>query len=275
MLFEVDWADVGNRRPLHRLEPDGTGNRSNDDRVDPAGRFVLGTMYEDAAAGRTTGSLYRVDEQVTACAPESGSPTASPSIPNEDSSTGPTPSPPGSSSPTTTQPTAPGTTNAPSSTTPTLPVAPTEPVSTPRAVTGRPRSQVGASPASTPMAPLPTGSTCRSRSSMPAFGGDDRTTLFVTTIGDEHGRPATPGRDGVRPGSLLAIEGTGATGIAETPFGFSKQATSRDSPSPTCRLQAQCKRAGPHGPARSKISMIRRDYSPAATRIRTSARALS
>ena len=61
---------------------------------------------------------------------------------------------------------------------------------------------------------------------MPAFGGDDRTTLFVTTIGDEHGRPATPGRNGVRPGSLLAIEGTGATGIAETPFGFSKQATS-------------------------------------------------
>ena len=64
----------------------------------------------------------------------------------------------------------------------------------------------------------------RAERSMPAFGGDDRTTLFVTTIGDEHGRPATPGRDGVRPGSLLAIEGTGATGIAETPFGFSKQA---------------------------------------------------
>ncbi|MEL0140554.1 MAG: SMP-30/gluconolactonase/LRE family protein, partial [Acidimicrobiaceae bacterium] len=61
--------------------------------------------------------------------------------------------------------------------------------------------------------------------SMPAFGGEDRRTLFVTTIGDEHGRPATPGRDGVRPGSLLAIENTGATGIAETPFGFSKQAT--------------------------------------------------
>ena len=66
MRFEVDWADVGNRRPLHRLEPDGTGNRSNDGRADPAGRFVLGTMHEDAAAGRTTGSLYRVDEQVTA-----------------------------------------------------------------------------------------------------------------------------------------------------------------------------------------------------------------
>ena len=28
-LFEVDWADVGNRRPLHRLEPDGNGNRIN------------------------------------------------------------------------------------------------------------------------------------------------------------------------------------------------------------------------------------------------------
>ncbi len=56
--------------------------------------------------------------------------------------------------------------------------------------------------------------------SMSAFGGEDRRTLFVTTIGDEQGRPATPGRDGVRPRALLAIEGTKATGIAETPFGF-------------------------------------------------------
>ncbi|NDH98047.1 MAG: hypothetical protein EBZ17_11450 [Actinobacteria bacterium] len=73
-LYEVNWADVGSRRPLHRLEPDGTGNRSNDGRVDPAGRFVLGTMYEDAAAGRTTGSLYRVDQQVTALRTEIGIP---------------------------------------------------------------------------------------------------------------------------------------------------------------------------------------------------------
>ncbi len=60
-LFGFDWNVPGVLDPIVRLEPDGTGNRSNDGRIDPAGRFVLGTMFEDASAGRSTGSLYRVD----------------------------------------------------------------------------------------------------------------------------------------------------------------------------------------------------------------------
>ena len=55
---------------------------------------------------------------------------------------------------------------------------------------------------------------------MPAFGGADLGTLFVTTIGDEGGRPAARGPDGELPGSLLAITGTGATGVAEPPVRF-------------------------------------------------------
>ena len=42
------------------LEPEGTGNRLNDGRCDPAGRFWVGSMFDPAAAGRFSGILHRV-----------------------------------------------------------------------------------------------------------------------------------------------------------------------------------------------------------------------
>ena len=56
----LDWAD-GTTEHLVDLEPVGTGNRLNDGRCDPAGRFVIGSMTEDRSTGRTTGILHRVE----------------------------------------------------------------------------------------------------------------------------------------------------------------------------------------------------------------------
>lgn len=42
------------------LEPPGTGNRLNDGHCDRAGRFWVGSMFDPASAGRFTGSLHRV-----------------------------------------------------------------------------------------------------------------------------------------------------------------------------------------------------------------------
>jgi sugar lactone lactonase YvrE len=51
---------------------------------------------------------------------------------------------------------------------------------------------------------------------MPAFGGPDLSTLFVTSIGEGGSRPSAPGqRD---PGGLFAIE-TGSRGLVEPRFG--------------------------------------------------------
>jgi sugar lactone lactonase YvrE len=49
--------------------------------------------------------------------------------------------------------------------------------------------------------------------SMPAFGGADFSTLFVTTIGED----SEPGRDGFEPGALLSLD-VGVKGLAEPTF---------------------------------------------------------
>ena len=184
-------------------------------------------MYEDAAAGRTTGSLYRVDEQVTALRTGIGIPNglafdaqrglvywadtfnARIIVADYDATDGTWHD----------ERTFFDYTDAPGR--PDGACLDTEGGYWSASVTGWCVTRIDPDGTVTDRIDVPL-----EKPSMPAFGGDDRKTLFVTTIGDEHGRPATPGRDGVRPGSLLAIEGTGATGIAETPFGFSKQATS-------------------------------------------------
>ena len=51
--------------------------------------------------------------------------------------------------------------------------------------------------------------------SMPAFGGADLSTMYVTTIGAAGGTPSAPGRDGFVPGSLLAIDSVGVTGVVD------------------------------------------------------------
>jgi sugar lactone lactonase YvrE len=52
---------------------------------------------------------------------------------------------------------------------------------------------------------------------MPAFGGPDLRTLFVTSIGDAGDTKAAPVRDGIEPGSLLAID-VDVAGVVDTPF---------------------------------------------------------
>ena len=59
-LVWFDW-ESGTATPWVTLEPPGTGNRMNDGRTDPAGRFWVGSMYERAVEERYTGSLYRIE----------------------------------------------------------------------------------------------------------------------------------------------------------------------------------------------------------------------
>jgi sugar lactone lactonase YvrE len=59
-LAFFDW-ESGSCSPWVLLEPEGTSNRLNDGRCDPAGRFWVGSMFDPAAAGRFTGLLHRVE----------------------------------------------------------------------------------------------------------------------------------------------------------------------------------------------------------------------
>jgi len=59
-----DWAD-SSFSPFIDLEAAGTGNRMNDGRCDPAGRFWVGSMYELTDAGRFEGRLHRLDPDGT------------------------------------------------------------------------------------------------------------------------------------------------------------------------------------------------------------------
>ena len=59
-LVWFDW-ETGAANPWITLEPPGTGNRMNDGRTDPAGRYWVGSMYEFAVEERYTGSLYRIE----------------------------------------------------------------------------------------------------------------------------------------------------------------------------------------------------------------------
>lgn len=72
MLESDDGGEVGGA-PL----PDGGGevgggNRLNDGRCDPAGRFWVGSMFDPSSAGRATGLLHRVERDGTAVTVRSG-----------------------------------------------------------------------------------------------------------------------------------------------------------------------------------------------------------
>jgi L-arabinonolactonase len=54
------------------LEPGGTGNRLNDGRCDPVGRFWVGSMFESAAADRSTGMLHRIEPNGSSSTVRSG-----------------------------------------------------------------------------------------------------------------------------------------------------------------------------------------------------------
>jgi L-arabinonolactonase len=64
-LASFDWAS-GTWLDWMALEPDGGGNRLNDGRCDPGGRFWVGSMFDPASAGRSIGLLHRVERDGTA-----------------------------------------------------------------------------------------------------------------------------------------------------------------------------------------------------------------
>lgn len=59
-LVVLDWA-TGETASWLQLEEAGTGNRLNDGRCDPVGRYVVGSMFADTNAGEWTGALYRIE----------------------------------------------------------------------------------------------------------------------------------------------------------------------------------------------------------------------
>jgi sugar lactone lactonase YvrE len=67
----LDWAD-GEWRDWIGLEPEGHGNRMNDGRCDPAGRFWVGSMFANTGANRTSGILHRVHPDGTSVPTRTG-----------------------------------------------------------------------------------------------------------------------------------------------------------------------------------------------------------
>ncbi len=218
-VFHYDWNDPSSLEPIARLEPDGNGNRSNDGRVDPAGRFVLGTMYEDAAAGRSTGGLYRVDHgTVSTLRTDVGIPnglafdaerervywadtfTNQVIVADYDTATGAW----GEARPFFDYADHPGH--------PDGACIDADGGYWSASVTGSCVIRIDPDGQLSERIGVPL-----EKPSMPAFGGPELETLFVTTIGEEHGRPAMPGPSGELPGSLLAISGLGVTGTVEAP----------------------------------------------------------
>jgi sugar lactone lactonase YvrE len=63
-LAILDWA-TGEWQNWVEIEAAGTGNRFNDGRCDAAGRFWVGSMFAQSADRRATGSLYRVEADGT------------------------------------------------------------------------------------------------------------------------------------------------------------------------------------------------------------------
>lgn len=56
----LNWA-TGETTPFIRLEEAGVGIRLNDGRTDPAGRFIVGSMFEDTRANKNVGSLHQIE----------------------------------------------------------------------------------------------------------------------------------------------------------------------------------------------------------------------
>ena len=63
MEHELVWFHwpTGTITPWLGLEEPGTGNRLNDGRTDPAGRFVVGSMHENVGERRFSGLLHQVE----------------------------------------------------------------------------------------------------------------------------------------------------------------------------------------------------------------------
>ncbi|MEM8708648.1 MAG: SMP-30/gluconolactonase/LRE family protein [Actinomycetota bacterium] len=219
-IVRFDWDEPGRFDRVHELEPPGTGNRLNDGRTDPAGRFVVGSMWAEPAAGAVTGSLYRVGgDGVATLRTDIGcpnglafdtangrvywadTPTEQVVVADYDPATGAWEN------------------ERPFLDYTELPGKPdgacvdAEGGYWSASVYGWAVIRVAPEGVVDHRIELPV-----EKPSMPAFGGRDLTTLYVTTIGAGGSVPSAPGRDGFVPGSLLAIDGIGVTGVVDPPF---------------------------------------------------------
>ena len=214
-------TDPGRFEPVIDLLPAVPGNRLNDGRTDPAGRFVVGTMHEDPTAGRATGSLHQIGPDgsrvlrtgvgipnALAFDPARGrvywadTPTRQVVVADYDPDRGAweherlffdyagLPGLPDGA------------------------CVDAEGGYWSASVMGWAVIRVSPEGTVDERIELPL-----EKPSMPAFGGPDLATMYVTTIGAEGGRPCAPGHDGFVPGSLLAIEGIGVTGVVDPVFG--------------------------------------------------------
>ncbi len=222
-LVRLNWGS-GALTPFVSVEDPSTGNRLNDGRCDTNGRFHVGTMWPDGAAGEFRGGLYRIDPDGSLHTQETDV-----GIPNGmvfdvdrsrmywadtlhrtiwvwdyDVETG-------------------GRENR----------RVFYDYGAPEAVAGLPDgacldAEGGYWSASVYGWALtrisPDGTVDHQiempvqKPSMPAFGGTDLRTLYVTTIGDAGNSPSEPGRDGHSPGALLAVD-AGVAGLVEPRFG--------------------------------------------------------
>ena len=62
--MQLDWP-TGKVETLLQIEDSESGNRLNDGRCDPLGRFVVGTMWPDTDEHQYNGSLYRIEHDGT------------------------------------------------------------------------------------------------------------------------------------------------------------------------------------------------------------------
>lgn len=218
-LVWLEW-DTGALTPWLALEDPSTGNRCNDGRVDPTGHMVVGTMWPDTGEGRSTGSLYRVagDGTVETLLTDLGvpnglafdderqlmyfadTPTKSVLVADYDADTGERRN--------------------------------VRPFLDYSVLPGKPDGACldadgcywsASIYAWSVIRVTPDGKLDRrvelpvEKPSMPAFGGTDLSTLYVTSIGGSGSKPSAPGKDGFVPGDLMAID-VGVQGRPEPSF---------------------------------------------------------
>jgi len=222
-LVWLDWSS-GQIEPFVGLEEPGVGIRLNDGRTDPAGRFIVGSMFEDTKAAKRVGSLHEVsaDRSTRVLRSEVGTANGL----GFDTDRG----------------------RMYFADTPTERVvmwdyddAAGERINERTffdysTIEGKPDGACvdadgcywSASVYGWAVTRItPDGSVDRRielpvhKPSMPAFGGPDLSTLFVTSIGGGGTVASTPGRDGVAPGALLAIDlsSEGISGRLDPLFG--------------------------------------------------------
>ncbi len=213
------WSD-GASAPFVALEDPGTGNRLNDGKTDPAGRFIVGSMWADPSDGRRTGLLHTVEgdgahrvlrhdigvtnglgfDRVRERAYFADTFTETVVRWNYDLSTG------------SCDDEQIFVDYAPLRGLPDGACVDADGCYWSASVFGWAVLRITPDGRIDRRIDLPL-----EKPSMPAFGGPDLSTLFITTIGDGGGRPSKPGDGGVIPGSVLAVE-PGVSGVAEVPF---------------------------------------------------------